>query len=149
VKKILSILLVIVFLLPNSISFASVDSEKIESKFNFKDGAEVFLAVSASVAASALFAKQAYPGEGDKITHAVGGSLIGSGATLFSYYGLNVSENKAALIGFATAIAAGLVKEYIYDTAHTDNHVVDARDALMTGVGGGFGAFFIRLKFGF
>lgn len=117
--------------------------------FNLRDGAEVVIAVSASTLVSGLLANQIYPGQGDKIAHAAAGSLIAAGATLVSYYGLKLTKNQSAIVGFVAAIAAGLLKEYVYDANNPSTHTVDARDAFATGMGGGFGAFFIRLKFRF
>ncbi|MBC7538534.1 MAG: hypothetical protein H7281_06925 [Bacteriovorax sp.] len=58
-----------------------------------------------------------------------------------------MSKNEAALIGFAFAVAIGLLKEHAYDASHKDTHTVDIRDAEATSMGGAAGAFFIRLKF--
>ncbi len=116
-------------------------------KLTMKDAAEVAVAVAASTLVSGLLAKQIYAGEQDKFLHATAGSLIAAAATLFSYYGLKVSKNQAALIGFATAVAVALLKEYAYDARHTEAHTVDIRDAEATALGGGVGTFFIRLQF--
>lgn len=116
---------------------------------NVKEGAEIVIAVAASTLVAGILAKQVYAGEQDKFLHATAGSLIAAGATLISYYGFKVSKNQAALIGFATAVAVALLKEYAYDASHRNNHTVDGRDAAATAMGGGLGAFFIRLKFEF
>jgi hypothetical protein len=112
-----------------------------------KDGGEIAIAVGASLLVSGLMAKQIYAGQQDKFLHATGGSLIAAATTLLAYYGFKVSKNEAALIGFATAVAVGLLKEYAYDTHHTDVHTVDIHDAEATAMGGAAGAFMIRLKF--
>lgn len=118
-------------------------------KLTVKDAAEVAVAVAASTLVSGLLAKQIYAGEQDKFLHATTGSLIAATATLFSYYGLKLSKNQAAIIGFATAVAVALLKEYAYDARNRDSHTVDIRDAQATALGGGVGTFFIRLKFEF
>jgi hypothetical protein len=117
--------------------------------FDFRDGAEVVIAIAASTLVSGVLAKQMYPGEKDKITHAVAGSLIAASASLISYYGLKLTKNQAAIVGFVAAVAAGLLKEYVYDARDPLHHTVDGRDAFATGMGGAFGSFFIRLKFRF
>ncbi|RPJ71847.1 MAG: hypothetical protein EHM20_14285 [Alphaproteobacteria bacterium] len=133
----------------NQLKATSKFSEIDPHKLSVKDGAEIAIAVAASTLASGLLAKQIYPGQEDKFLHATGGSLIAAAATLLSYYGLNVSKNQAALIGFATTVAVALLKEYAYDASHRDTHTVDIRDAQATAMGGGLGAIFIRLKFEF
>jgi hypothetical protein len=116
-------------------------------KLTFNDGGEIAIAVAASILASGLLAKQVYAGQQDKFLHAEAGSLIASAATLLAYYGFKVSKNEAALIGFATAVAVGLLKEYAYDVNRKHIHTVDIHDARATSMGGASGALFIRLKF--
>lgn len=127
------------------------DSSGLEEgrTLDLKEGAEIVIAVAASTLVSGLMAKQIYNGEQDKFLHATTGSLIAAGATLISYYGLKLTKNQAALVGFATAVAAALLKEYAYDARNRNNHTVDSRDASATAMGGGLGAFFLRLKFEF
>lgn len=116
---------------------------------DLKEGAEVAIAVAASTLVAGIMAKQIYNGEQDKFLHATTGSLIAAGATLISYYGFKLTKNQAALVGFATAVAAALFKEYAYDARNRNNHTVDSRDAAATAMGGGLGALFLRLKFKF
>lgn len=133
----------------NQLKATSKMPEMDPHKLSVKDGAEIAIAVAASTLVSGVLAKQMYAGEQDKFLHATGGSLIAAAATVLSYYGLNVSKNQAALIGFATTVAVALLKEYAYDARHRDTHTVDIRDAESTVMGGGVGAIFIRLKFEF
>lgn len=100
---------------------------------------EMGISIAASTLISGILARQMYDGAGDKITHGMSGSLIGAIGTLLAYYKYDMSKNKAALIGFAAAVAVGLLDEYGYKPANGD-----VRDARATIIGGAIGTMFIR-----
>ncbi len=133
----------------NKLNAKAINDPADPHHMTLKDGGEILIAVAASTLVSGLLAKQIYTGEQDKFLHATGGSLIAAATTLLAYYGFKVSKNEAAIIGFATAVAVALLKEYAYDASHRDTHTVDIHDAAATSMGGAMGAFFVRFQFRF
>lgn len=125
----------------------NLDTSNLPS-MDLQEGTEVLAAVTVGTLASGALASYIYPNQKDKLQHAVAGSLAASSAAVVAYYGFGVSKNKALTIGVITGFVIGLLKE-AYDSKHRDRHTVDSHDAIATGIGGGVGAFFLRIKFEF
>lgn len=127
-----------------------VESKRRDSKFQFKakDGLQVVLSVGLSTLAGGLLSRGIYPGQVDKENHILAGNLIAVAGTLLGYYGFQLNEKHASIVGFGLAVVAGILKE-IYDSKHAGRHTVDMNDAVATSLGGILGAGLIRFKFEF
>lgn len=85
--------------------------------------------------AAGLLATGFYPGQSDKLKHALVGSVIVGAAVAIGYYGLHLTPNQSILLGIAAVVVAGLLKEYAFDAKNKKKHTVDIKDAFATSLG--------------
>lgn len=85
--------------------------------------------------AAGLLATGFYPGQADKLKHALVGSVIVGAAVAIGYYGLHLTPNQSILLGVAAVVVAALLKEYAFDAKNKDKHTVDIKDAFATTLG--------------
>lgn len=103
------------------------------------------LVVSAAI--SGAIAQTVFSNQPDKLKHATVSSVLASIITYASYHLLNISPNKAALIGFSVTCAVGAGKE-VWD-AHHPGHTPDVKDFIADSIGCFMGSYGARLSFEF
>lgn len=124
-----------------------------EAEFRFKPASEssnaitrATVAISGAVLMSAAAAKNRFPGQPDKVYHAVATSLIASGSAAYLNMAEEMSPESAALAGGALSILLGAAKE-VADPYIGGNR--SRQDMKANLIGGAIGSVTVYLSFKF